>query len=834
MKHLVKGHWITDEEILPALAQLSTSHTFNIYKLLTCLDQFSKTLNQHPQLLSFLRNAGLSHQEASSILLELAEFLSRKNIITKIKRELGQDFFSDPFELRRITGGDPIYEGYVSLGILTHITPANALTVSSLSAIEGLLTGNINLIKISHSDLPFAAKFFEQMIEFDTDNMIRDRVHVLHLSSQSKILDKILNMSDGICVWGGEASVAGVKAKVSAVKKIIDWGPKISLAFVSKAKYTQIESVELKALAKDICLFDQKACSSPQTLYLEVDDYQQLQDFGQRLLPYLVEVSQSIPSTLPDEAEQAEITNTVELHALESLLTNKVLLNDKATAVSLLLEQESSLRTSPLYRNIWLKPLLRKNIHQELSPFRDYLQTVGLCCDDNEYSDLMGLFLDAGVTRIRRPGEMLASYMGEPHDGRYALLAYMQRVSVAPPISLGHLNHLSELEHKNQQIFHDPKLPVMSKDNYQQLSDQDIAKDLYFKSGGSSGKTAYSFFTYDDYYTQMQVAADGLRAAGLDCENDLCMNLFFSGGLYGGFLSFFTILEFLKTKHLPMAAYPDLAFVSQSIVQFKVTTLLGMPSYLMQLFRENEGILKAYGGIKKVFYGGEAFSDGQRRYLQQTFGIDIIRSASYGSVDAGPLGFQCEHCDNGEHHLNQELQHLEILCQDADRAISGQEVGRLVFSSKVREGQAIHRYDVGDLGHWVFGNCPCLRQSPKFKLLGRSGDVFKISGSFFNYNKFVSLFSQYGEYQGELQLMLKKSLKKDHIELRVDQQNIVQANVSTQQLEKILLERYADINECVNVDQTLTVSVKPIPASEMIRTTASGKLCHIVTEDLVV
>jgi hypothetical protein len=46
----------------------------------------------------------------------------------------------------------------------------------------------------------------------------------------------------------------------------------------------------------------------------------------------------------------------------------------------------------------------------------------------------------------------------------------------------------------------------------------------------------------------MELAAEGLYAAGLEPKNDRVMNLFYAGSLYGGFTSFFTILEKKEEK----------------------------------------------------------------------------------------------------------------------------------------------------------------------------------------------------------------------------------------------------------------------------------------------
>src|SRR5690606_1292436 len=122
-----------------------------------------------------------------------------------------------------------------------------------------------------------------------------------------------------------------------------------------------------------------------------------------------------------------------------------------------------------------------------------------------------------------------------------------------------------------------------------------------------------------------------------------------AGHMYGSFISFWSILEHLGAKQVPMAMVNDFAEVADAIVQLKANVLLGTPSHLMGLF-EHEGE-RLRGIVQKVFYGGEPLTRARRERLQKDFGVTVVRSVAYGSNDAGPMGYQCPHCRGGEHHL---------------------------------------------------------------------------------------------------------------------------------------------------------------------------------------
>jgi phenylacetate-coenzyme A ligase PaaK-like adenylate-forming protein len=455
---------------------------------------------------------------------------------------------------------------------------------------------------------------------------------------------------------------------------------------------------------------------------------------------------------------------------------------------------------------------------------RRYLQTAGLACGLGDLAELTGTLISAGAVRVRRVGEMAGSYDGEAHDGVYALQRYCRRVSIQAGRDAAGVSNFADLRAAAPTPARRSRL--MTKADFQKLSIDPRDAQLFFKSGGSSGAPKMSVFTYDDYHEQMRAGAEGLYAAGLDPLADRCMNLFFSGGLYGGFLSIFSVLEELRAVQFPMAAVMDYPAVAEAIASNKVSVLLGMPSYLLSLFEEGGEVLKRYGGVKKVFYGGEHFNDAQRRHLRRRFGVETIKSVGYGSVDTGPLGYQCVACDGSVHHLHQRLQALEIVDLAKDRPAGPGEIGRLIFTSLARRGQELDRYDLGDVGHWVPGPCACGRASPRFRLLGRSGDVVRVGSMFLNYGKFVSILSERFDYAGPVALRLSHEGLREKLEVRI----AAEASLDPSGLRKALLADYHDLHEAVVVEKMLILEAAAAPSRSFGRLKGSGKLVRIVDE----
>lgn len=820
MKHFFKGQWIDVEhtdsllDSLPKEIVKSLGVELTVQEVLDACDAFSQALKTNTDL-----RIKLSEELTDTNTLdEIATFCEKRFLLKKIEKEIGS---IDDYDLRKQSFKDDVFESFAPLGTLVHITPSNAEGLSFLAVIEGLLALNTNLVKVSARDSQFTSLALEALIKCDLSKKIISKVGVLRISSSQKAsLNKLLSVADGVSAWGGEGAISEIQKMTPLGARFIPWGHKISFAYVDK---DNLESPEIfEKIASDIVLNEQQACSSPQVLYLETDSYDDCISYSKKLYPYLQNESDKIKTVDLDIQEQAEITNQVELARLETPMGLATVIEDEAKSFRIIIEKNPGLRPSPLFRTILIKPLPQEKIIEVLHPWRTYLQTVGLSGARDVGAELAKKFITAGVNRVTKMGEMLASYEGEPHDGEYALTRFMRRVR-ADIENTQDIHRLSEFSYKNT-VSEDGK--IMEKPDFQKMAEENIEKaELFFKSGGSSGKTALSLFSYSDYHEQMLNAAEGLFAAGLNPKVDRVMNLFFGGGLYGGFVSFFTILEHLEAVQLPMAAHENLEMVSQMIISNKVNTLVGMPSYIIQLLKENSSDFKKYGKLEKIFYGGEHFSEKQRIWIKNEFNVQIIRSAAYGSVDAGPLGFQCPSCEGSVHHLLDSNQSLEILEIENDTPCAPGVTGRLIFTSKNREVLNIKRYDLGDLGKWIDGDCPCGRKTPRFELQGRAGDIFRAGGTFVNFQKIEKILRDKFEYSGESQIIISKVEDLDTVEILLDEEF---SKVALDLVEKEVLTNYHELYEVAIIEKGLNLIFKNINGNNFSRTSGSGKLRRVV------
>lgn len=843
--HFWQGQIISHEELVGKLESLESCiekalvENFDVDLFIESCDAFSKKLNSTSEIQQRLISTltvqdGISSEAAKEIITSIADFISKKQIKFKISNELGS---LTPFSSKRINSEGNVFEKWEPLGLIVQVLSGNDYALPVLSAFEGLMTGNINILKVSHHSSSFTQDFFTEFTQFPETSRWKNRICVVNISSKEKaLLERLYNDADGVVAWGGEEAIHEIRKSVPASARFIDWGHKISFSYLTKTEWQKPKIA--KQVVHDIFVFNQQACSSPQCVYLEDASFQDLRNFSQALGQAMNAVVGNYPENDSADMENAEITKMGLIVKTEKSLSPDYtdVIEDSDGKWRIWIDSRSSLRASPLYKTVWVKPIQRSSILKLFRPMKQYLQTVGLSCDISELFELSRLFYSCGVTRIRSNGSMQDSYMGEPHDGFFALNRYVRRVSLESKIET--LSSFSTLNDLKENIIHFSQFPdkLMDKVDFQKIPDQ-ASSQLYFKSGGSSGASKISQFTYVDYHTQMQAAANGLMAAGLNPRQDRTMNLFFGGGLYGGFLSFFTIMEELKAVQFPMSAHMDYDFVGQIIKKFNVNVLMGMPSYLMQMLEHNRQWLTQDKLIEKIFYGGEAFSSAQIEKLKTEFGVQVIKSASYGSVDMGPLGYQCPHSDNKTYHLHHNIHLLEIFKMDSLQSVDGDEIGRLVFSTHSREDQSLLRYDVGDLGKWVKTDCPCGRKSPRFELHGRHGDIFRAAGNFLNYNHLGTLLSEKLGISNEFQVVLEKNGNKELMTILISSESgeteflrslSVRGMGSMSDVAGAFLDIYYDLAEAVIHEKVLDLKIELVPSKQLSRSSASGKLLHII------
>lgn len=372
------------------------------------------------QIRTVLAARGIEGAAADHLIEDTICFLGADYLRTKIGRELGHPLY----ETWEAAPG--IWEQYRPLGVLTHIAAGNAAGLPAVSVLEGLLTGNINLLKLPEGDDGLSTLLLSRMIEIEP--RLAPYIYVFDISSRDTgRIRALLEASDAVAVWGSDAAVSAVRSYTPPGAAVIEWGHRISFGYVTEAGES---GGALRGLARDICTTEQLLCSAPQCVFYDTDDREALLGFARRFAEAMADQSPRYASPAIDIHARAEITSSVLLAGMEEILGEKAVIRDPDLSWGVLVDYESGLCPSPMYRHVWVRPLRRDQILPVLRPCAGHLQTVGLACADSEQDGIASLLFRAGVTRVTPCGGMNQGYAGEPHDGTPALRRYVRQVSL--------------------------------------------------------------------------------------------------------------------------------------------------------------------------------------------------------------------------------------------------------------------------------------------------------------------------------------------------------------------------------------------------------------------
>ena len=426
--NLISGVVVNREESLAALDNLHESigrtlsaGELSVQRVISACDALSGNLTEErcmPTLLAL----GMSRQRVLGELVQARTMLSREYTEARLTREFGEiPGAGHTFVPYGLTGR--VTEMWRPLGVLLHISAGNVDALPFMSVIEGLLTGNINILKLPGVDDGLSVPLLRELIAIEP--LIADYVYVFdYPSTDTELMGKLAQAASAIVVWGGDAAVSAVRQAAHPDTKIIEWGHKISFAYVSGS---DVPEESLEGIAVHICETDQLYCNSCQGIYLDTENTDEVFRFAERFLGVLERVASAMPRALSVPV-QAQKTLELYTEELESVSAPKKVF--RTPGCSVIAYGDSRLQPSYMFRNCWVRPLPEARIITALLPCKNHLHTAALVCGEEDRARLQDTLLKAGIVRITSGRNMSKNYCGLPHDGEYALRRYMKRVSL--------------------------------------------------------------------------------------------------------------------------------------------------------------------------------------------------------------------------------------------------------------------------------------------------------------------------------------------------------------------------------------------------------------------
>ncbi len=370
---------------------------------------------------SELEGLGLDAALLAGQVAQVAALMGRESLEAKVREELG-DGFAVPRTVHVPGSGERLVKRVVPLGVLFHIAAGNVDGLPAFTVAEGLLAGNVNILKLPSADNGLSLRMLEELVKVEP--RLAPYVYVFDTPSDDVgAMVRMAGLADGIVVWGGDGATQAVRKLAPPGVKLIEWGHKLSFAYATPAG---LSDGTLEALARHVMETRQLLCSSCQTLFLDSEDLGEAETLCRRMVPFLERAAQGAAPL--DVGSRAQVTLRLYTDRLEEQAGHTARRTFRGKGCSVRLCEEGGPELSPQFGNLLVKPLPRARLVAALRGEKGYLQTAGLLCGPEERAELVELLFRAGVVRVTGAGSMSHTTALDAHDGEYPLRRYTRVV----------------------------------------------------------------------------------------------------------------------------------------------------------------------------------------------------------------------------------------------------------------------------------------------------------------------------------------------------------------------------------------------------------------------
>jgi hypothetical protein len=314
------------------------------------------------------------------------------------------------------------------LGAIAQILAGNVFLGGAIALSQSLLTRNATLLKLSREDSGFTALFVRALREADPGEILSRSLVVASWDSQEDHLNDVVRAeADGIVVWGGAAAVAAYPSE-RCRGRVIHYGPRLGVGLVLAGSDL---GKAIPALAWDVALWEQQACSSPRLLLVE--DASPTHDLARQVARGLANALKQMWAVMPPRPltldEKAEVLSLRELARWTGQAADESA--SGAMDHTVLLAERIPPEIPVGYRTVVIVPVPElSEVPTMLGPYRDMLQTGVLAAPPARWPAAVGLLVRAGLTEVAAAGASAARFLGLPHEGEFALRRLVRLIGI--------------------------------------------------------------------------------------------------------------------------------------------------------------------------------------------------------------------------------------------------------------------------------------------------------------------------------------------------------------------------------------------------------------------
>jgi hypothetical protein len=308
--------------------------------------------------------------------------------------------------------------------LLLHVWAGNVPALPLWSLVAGLLVKAGTLGKLASAE-PLTAGWFAHLIA-EADPELGECLAVTWWKGGEDGAEAAyLAQADCVMAYGGNATLAALRAKLPTTTRFLPHGHRIGFAMVGREALDSRRAGPLARLAAhDVVRYEQQGCYAPQMIFVERGGRVGPDAFARHLAHELAASANRHPRRRLDAGEAAAIAAWRSAHEMRALDGGATLLGDPADPWSVvLIDAPTGLSPSGLNRSVAVVAVDDlAEVPALVAPHRATLQTAGVAAAPARLLTLADDLAGIGVTRISAIGRMTAPEAGWHHDGRFSLL----------------------------------------------------------------------------------------------------------------------------------------------------------------------------------------------------------------------------------------------------------------------------------------------------------------------------------------------------------------------------------------------------------------------------
>jgi hypothetical protein len=314
--------------------------------------------------------------------------------------------------------------GWVGPRLTTVIASGNIPGAALPSVVQALMLRSPCLVKTAGTE-PVLLTLYARSLARAAPELARHLAVTSWEGGRDELDQAAVRHAEAVVVYGSDDALRAYRALLPLRCRFLGYGHRLSFAAIARERLEphSLDPVVV-ALCRDVCIYDQQGCLSPQRVYVETGGELGATELLDRLAIGLELFARELPRKALTAAEAAAIhqfRTSIEMRAFSDPRV-ALRVSPQGTGWTAAIDREPGLQPCCLNRTVILTPVAElRELPGILAPCRTALQSAVVAAPPARAATLARMLFEAGVSRVAPLGSAQLPQDLWHHDGLAAL-----------------------------------------------------------------------------------------------------------------------------------------------------------------------------------------------------------------------------------------------------------------------------------------------------------------------------------------------------------------------------------------------------------------------------